>query len=601
MTPAAWRSVLLTLCAITALLTVASLVDQLGAGSTPPWYGLWGTYFGASAKPYHLSVLAVNPGGPADRAGLHQGDLIDIRPNTLVERLGELFQPLNGRPIALSVRRGALIKQITVVPGPVLDPTLRWFYALGALGNLWLLLFAALIVWRRAFVPGNLLLSFALVSFAGEAINPNWLVTPWAWVSIVLVIYSQSGVAAFALWAAYAGCFGRPLSRTRRAAQWLCYAFVVTSIALAAPAIFGIATLLIDPVGLFFAPWLQIPYYAATFMALVCSVLAIAASRGNDRQRAIWSLVPLAVLGVVQATYNFATLTVSSYAIGQDLLFVYYAIVAIVPVVLTYAAVSRRLIDVGFVLNRAVVFAVVSTIVIGAFVLIEWAASTWLAGTTHTTSAVIGMIVALAIGLSLRYIHRYVEHFVDRVFFRKRHDDEAALRRFAHESSYITDRSTLLERAVREVKEHTNAEHAAILVRDDTASYVSTANGERATVSENDPGIVALRAWSKPVDLHLLHRSEMHGEFAFPMISRGTLVGALVCGPKRDGEVYAPDESDALLALAHEVGSALGVFSTEHDRSNDLVARELAELRRAIEQDRVNLRQLRAGGAQPDT
>jgi hypothetical protein len=565
MTPAAWRSVLLTLCAITALLTVASLVDQLGAGSIPPWYGLWGTYFGASAEPYHLSVLAVNPGGPADRAGLHQGDLIDIRPNTLDERIGELFQPFDGRPIALSVRRGALIKQVTVVPGPVLDPTQRWSYALGALGNLWLLLFAALIVWRRAFVPGNLLLSFALVSFAGAAISPNWLVTPWAWVSIVLVIYSQSGVAAFALWAAYAGCFGRPLSRTRLAAQRVCFALVGTSIALAAVEIFGITTLLIDPVGLGFAPWLQIPYAAASFMALVCCVLAIAASRGNDRQRAIWSLVPLAVLGVVQATYNFATLTVSSYAIGQDLLFVFYAIVAIVPVVLTYAAVSRRLIDVGFVLNRTVVFAIISAIVIGAFVLIEWAASAWLAGTTHATSAVIGMIVALAIGLSLRYIHRYVEHFVDRVFFRKRHDDEAALRRFASESSYITDRTTLLERTEREVKEHTSAKDVAILVRDGSASYASASNGERITVSENDPGILALRAWHKPVDLHGVSESELRGEYAFPMISRGELVGVLICGAKHDNEVYAPDESDALLTLAHGVGTTLGTLSNRGD------------------------------------
>ena len=53
------------------------------------------------------------------------------------------------------------------------------------------------------------------------------------------------------------------------------------------------------------------------------------------------------------------------------------------------------------------------------------------------------------------------------------------------------------------------------------------------------------------------------------MISRGDLVGALICGPKRDGEVYASDESDALLALARGVGTALDTLSQQ---SGDAIA-----------------------------
>ena len=43
-----------------------------------------------------------------------------------------------------------------------------------------------------------------------------------------------------------------------------------------------------------------------------------------------------------------------------------------VPMVLTYVALSRRLLDIGFVLNRAAVFAIVSSLLIGAFVVAEW-------------------------------------------------------------------------------------------------------------------------------------------------------------------------------------------------------------------------------------
>ncbi|MGA8473533.1 MAG: hypothetical protein WB681_00565 [Candidatus Cybelea sp.] len=185
---------------------------------------------------------------------------------------------------------------------------------------------------------------------------------------------------------------------------------------------------------------------------------------------------------------------------------------------------------------------------IGALILAEWAASAWLASATHTTSAIVGMVVALGLGISLWYIHLYVERFVDRVFFRRRHEDEAALCRFAHEASYISDRSTLVERAVQTVKEFTSARTAQILVRDGVAAYAFATDGPRADVSENDPGIVALRAWNKPINLHVFPDSQLRGEFAFPMISCGDLVGGLICGPKRDGEAYSPDESEALLA-----------------------------------------------------
>jgi hypothetical protein len=39
------------------------------------------------------------------------------------------------------------------------------------------------------------------------------------------------------------------------------------------------------------------------------------------------------------------------------------------------------------------------------------------------------------------------------------------------------------------------------------------------------------------------------------------LVGALVLGPKRSGESYAPDESNAIMQLAREVGAALHILT----------------------------------------
>ncbi len=574
----AWRPVLLAICALAALAQIAIVVDALGMGGAPPWMGWWGAALGVSSHPFTVAVTAVDPSGPAARAGLRRDDLIDIRANTLVERLSLLGAPLNGRPVVLSVHRGSLQKELTVVPRP---REARWDFWLWAFGNFWLLLFASLIAWRRADMLQMRLLSLWLAVFVLGGATGEAFAAPWAWVYVFFNIASAvAGPLSLALLAACAGCFAQPLSRPRLVAQWLCYTMAATATATFVAGTVGVITLQFDPLPITAGIAGLAAAGAAVLLAAVCGVLAIAASRGVERQRAVWTLVPLGTFFCFFIVFTIATSSSLSYAFVLNLVFILVFLTA--PVALTYAALSRRLIDVGFFLNRAAVFAIVSTIVIGVFVLVELGASEWLVTAGHTASTLIGMGLALGLGLSMRFIHKYVDRFVDHVLFRKRHEDEAAIRRFAHEASFITDRSTLLERAVRVVEEHTNAAEVRILVQEGAAYASARRDGVRAVASENDPGIVALRAWHKPVDLGSLGDSVLRGELAFPMVSRGALVGVLVCEEKCSGEAYAPDESEALLTLAHGVGTALDVFSAQRDEPNELVLRELAELREDV-------------------
>ncbi len=588
MKPIAWRSLLLTFCAAGMLLVLAGLLDQAGMGGRPPWYGVWGGYFDGSALPYHLTFRGVDPGGPADEGGLREGDRIDVRDHTPLERLAMVGQPQAARPLTFSVERASGPAKAVVVPVTI-KLSRFWNYILWEFADLWLLLFASLIAWRRPFVENNLLLASVLacaaVGFSAESL---FFGLPWTWAYVALGIVSQALPLSIAMWAALASSFARPLSAVRRIALGLCYVLVAIAIVVGdgtPDRTIGIAplvatlTLWFDPTRFLGSIW-TIPADAAVLAGILCSVLAITAARGAERQRAAWLLIPLGVFFFVlgSTTLAFHYLSYSALlVVGQS-----YGIVAIItPLVLTYAALNRRLIDVGFVLNRTVVFAIVSTIVIGAFVLVEWAASAWLVNASHTTSVIVGMIVALGLGLSLRYIHKIVDRFVDHLLFRKRHEDESALRRFAHESGYITDAATLVERAVSTVRRHTAASSADIFVRNGSATYVSTL-AKHVEVGENDPAVVALRAWNKPVDLHGIDGSALAGELAFPMMSRGQLIGALVCGPKQDGEAYAPDESAALLALALSVGGTLDVLDSKGGNERDPALVELRTNRRTL-------------------
>jgi hypothetical protein len=565
MSTAAWRAVILTLCAIAAIGAVVEFFGASGLGRPASSMGIWGNTLATSSEPFYFRVGSIDPGRASARAGLRQGDLVDIRRNSPIERFGLFGQPLAGRSVTLWVRRGSAETSATVTPLPLGRSAPFWDTFLTWPGMVWCVFFAGVIAWRRPHVREMRLLSLTLVSLAFWFLTNSFsYAAPWLWIYVAVGSLNVFGPIAVAIWAACANSLAAPLSPLRRAAAQTCYVLVAASIALNAARFAGIFTLWIDPIALS-RPATRLILLLAILSALACGMLAIAASGRTDRLRSAWLMVPPALLFIaVYVGQNVQSLT-ASYALWLAINFAATAAVFATPVALTYAALSRRLMDVGFVLNRAVVFGIVSSIVVGAFVLTEWIASAWFVNASHSSGVVAGAAIALALGLSMRYIHRYVDRFVDRVFFRKRHEDEAALRQFAHEASYITDRNVLLDRAVQKVREHTTAQDASILTFGGDGTYVSaTGNGERTIVSENDPAIVAMHAWNRPVDLHRIGDSRLHGELAFPMILRGELLGTLVCKPKRDGEAYAPDESDALQAMAQGVGAMLATLSSRN-------------------------------------
>jgi hypothetical protein len=564
-------------------LVIVAFLDQVGMGSAPAWYGVMGGYLSGSSEPYHVSIRGIDPGGPADRAGIREGDSVDVRDQSMLVRLSLMGQLLAGRPVTFQTSGVAGSSQRVLVPGRF-SVSRFWTYVVWEFASLWLLLFAAVIAWRRPYVDNNLLLA-TVIACAGIGIISSlvFFAWPWSWPYVATDLIGQTAAISIALWAALTSAFARPLSRLRRFALALCFILVAIWIVLGngtpdrsvglVPLV-GVLTMWFDATR-FIGPAWTITEVAAVAMATACSGLAILATVGVERQRAGWLLAPCTML-FWAATIPLVSFHFGSYAMTLDSGALYSVVAVVAPLVLTYAALNRRLIDVGFVLNRTVVFAIVSAIIIGTFIVVEWAAGAWLVNVSHVTSAVVGMVVALALGLSMRYIHRYVDRFVDNILFRQRHEDETALRRFAHEASYINDRATLLERTLNTVRVHTTAGTSDIWLRNGSADYLSAMQPQTVAINENDPAIVELRAWSKPVDLHDVGGSQLRGELAFPMASRGRLLGALVCGPKRDGEAYAPDESEALAALAHGVGGALDVLDARDGQSSEVAMTELA-------------------------
>ena len=265
-------------------------------------------------------------------------------------------------------------------------------------------------------------------------------------------------------------------------------------------------------------------------------------SDGRERSILIWTAVPLATACVTLAFVVSLRVVMpdAPEPLWRAALIAVDVGFFIMPAGLTYAILARRVFSAGFVLNRAAVFSGVSLVIVGAFMLVEWIMSRWLEGASHAASLAVNAAVAIALGMSIRFVHTRVEHLLDAIFFRRRHEDEHALRTFAHEASFFTDPQVLMQRTVALLEKHADA------------SFV-----DFVTNAGDDPAIVTLRATHKPVDLTAIESTVIAGEWAYPMVTRGRMHGVLVLGPKRCPESYAPDESDAIMQVAHGVAGAL--------------------------------------------
>lgn len=502
------------------------------------WNGDSGITLLQGDRPFEQRAVAVSD--PALRAGFRVGDRVDVRE---LYRADGFANPVPGVPYRMIAHRGARTIAATVIPVQVpLDPSqlerlIAVFWSLG---------FVALITIRGAPTRENallitILLALAMVSSLDRMQWPDSRLTFLAGATLSPICWSVANVALVL----YAGCFGRPLSTLRKVLAAIVY--VGVPLDLGSALIGGSAALLYpwtDPNGGILngsflggaLNWHQL------FSALLCVAVAIPAARLDERQRLAWvgaSLTPY-LLGVAVGTYFVRTfgasaLVSTSFAVQNASFF-------FIPAGLTYAALAKRMFDVGFVVNRAAVFGAVSLVVIGAFVLVEWALGTWFENASHATSLAVNAGLALVLGLSIRFVHRKIDQAVDNLFFRRRHENETALRRFAREAGFFTDERTLVDRAVATLLAHSEATTAQVILADAT--------------DPNDAACVAMRAWHEPINLNG-YETSLKGDIAFPMLAHGTFVGTVVCGPKRTGELYAPDEIEAMRELAHGVGVAI--------------------------------------------
>lgn len=498
---------------------------------------------------------------------LRVGDIVIIRDPRLAAAL-----------LLSSLRIGSTFVVERLSPGPPSSVSIlvrparpvRFSFLVVLLPIAGLLLAMAFIVALRGAAVGALSLAM-LFSMIVMLVNPT---TP-SWPRWTILTYAIVSSGFLGLGSIFAIDFATRLTqhvgkRARRIRRWsvgvgaasIAFEFAVNASTFFQPTTpvwlgnLGIAALLALPMA---------------FVATLVTVYATATTLERPRVSWVVASLGLGTIGIL------ITIVMSALGISEPVRDYPLLLVPLIPIGCAYSILRYRLLDIGFVLNRAAVFGATSLVVLGALALVDLVLQHVLGSWLVANGASIQIAVALAIGVATRPLHARVDTFVDDVFFRERHAAELRLRALAHDVAFIDDPAVALSRAVATVADASHLRCTALLKRDGCYTVAASSDDERlASIGRNDGGVVRLLAMRSPIDLNDLS-SMLPGEFAFPMFARNRLLGILVCGDRTTAaDPYAPDEISAIAAVAGSLGIALDQLRIE------ALERDLGELRRTL-------------------
>jgi GAF domain-containing protein len=539
MKAAAWRVVALLVIAAAAVFVCYDTLLPV-----PPEYGLR-TANQTMGAAQSQRVISVAPNSPGAMAGIRIGDTISFG-KTPLER-AEASYSAPGSRISVVVNGSRTVSLLT--PRPAYATILLVPLVI----RLAFLAVAALLAWRRwedstARALVLFLLCYGLLIGLPNTVMPTPLLSVLVQTaSTLLLLVGTAAAATFA--AEFPDGAAQPVPRAlARITQILTLVAAGVTIAATSFATTEHTVALARTAVI----WL---FVASALLVMAILIVAYVQGAAWERQRRRWVFLMLGT-GLVAVAIDIAVQnTTGGSEIVDDATLL---LIGAIPFGLAYVILRHRVIDVGFVINRAVVYSAVSIIIVGIIVIVDTLTSRFVEQHSRAASMAVQLAIALVLGFSIRFINARVEQAVDRVLFRQRHLDEAAIADFTLDAQYVTDAGVLLERCVATAMRHGHATAAGVWLRGPSGLYEphNSSFTQSQSVDENDPALVAMRARRVVADLHALG-SALPGVLAFPMIVRGELNGALVCGNKEYAEAYAPDEIESLRNMAAAVGHAL--------------------------------------------
>jgi PAS domain S-box-containing protein len=284
-------------------------------------------------------------------------------------------------------------------------------------------------------------------------------------------------------------------------------------------------------------------------------------------------MVYLALLGLGKATEFRA--------------WIFFPPMILMPLSITYAILRYRLLDVDRILSRLLAYLLTLALAFGVFYGLIALFSILLQDVMHATDPLViaGYLLLLAIGLLP--VRNFIQRLIDRLFYRSPADYRRALTSLSRGLVITPDLSQTLRLMDEQLHQALSPEKFVIyLYNDDLGEYFPHASHEDSAppYQVEDPLVHLLQKADGPIwlppsgelpeELKTVpgNYRRLTGFIFVPLHYEEKLIGFLMLGPRRSGDMYTSDDLDFLGAVA-----AQSTLALEN-------ARLFANLRRTLDQ-----------------
>ncbi|MDP2895733.1 MAG: ATP-binding protein [bacterium] len=247
----------------------------------------------------------------------------------------------------------------------------------------------------------------------------------------------------------------------------------------------------------------------------------------------------------------------------------------ITAVVITYAVVRHRLMDLGIVFRNTLIYMAavcsVAALVVGFHILLSSAL-----GFPFSLSV---LLAATAVAAGFETLKRRISFLIDQYLFKGRYEYKKVVVEFGETISRILDLRELEKCVVEKTAEIMHSENGLMLVADarfeeyrtEYAFFPGTQVIMDRVLVPGNPLLDELRRTRKVVVEQEIRRtrtersassllnemSRLRSAIVIPLISKGQLLGVLSLGEKKSGDIYSAEDISLLTVLANQVAPSL--------------------------------------------
>jgi len=524
--------------------------------------------YGLGVDAWSWQVIDVNPGGPADKAGVKVGDTIQV-PRGLHDRylFTTGFGPTRNESVTLVVRRGDVKRAVTLKAAPLLlsqeDALSQGLLALTCfilllVGALLALVRPSIMTWGFYFFG----VAAVWLSNWSASLGSDYLILAFLLMWSALLV--PAGLVGFVVF-----CLRFPTNETTGWRKVLYSLLPFLFAVLVAYEAFFILNDLVYRVSPWFGIWYQHIWdallLAMTGLCLASFMGTYRSSRGLERQRIKWVIFGLACACVafVFAVLQFENLIPNWVAsLGTSVL-------VVLPLSVAYAVIRHRVIDVRFVLSRALVYGTIAVVIAAVVVFLDWLFSNKLAGSRSETA--VYALVALVVGFCLNAARGRIGAAIDSLFFRQWHVTQELAEDLGAQVRRAAIRPDLYAPLTKGIAETFSLASAALFERAQDGGFVRVAahnwpSGTLWHLLPDDPWAPRAERISRPIDLEKVPRRGedlpagiAHPGTAMPIVGGQGLHAILLLGAHANGTRLDPDELRAIRRLAEDAGHLYGL------------------------------------------